>query len=81
MSRDTKQSIAELAERRSLSAQAVDFRPYRRRQRQIRCVAAEFAELMLEVLLGLRRDIPTSPFPLEFGDELSGYAHLGMIGE
>ena len=36
---------------------------------------------MLEVLLGLRRDIPTSPFPLEFGDELSGYAHSGMIGE
>jgi hypothetical protein len=42
----------ELAECRSLSAQAVDFRAYHRRQRQVTCVAAEFAELMLEVLLG-----------------------------
>jgi hypothetical protein len=36
---------------------------------------------MLEVLLGLRRDISTSAFPLEFGDELSGDAHVPMIGE
>jgi hypothetical protein len=36
---------------------------------------------MLEVLLGLRGDIATSPFPLELGYELSGYAHSGMIGE
>ncbi len=34
---------------------------------------------MLEVLLGLRRDIPISPFPLEFGDELPGCAHLVTI--
>ena len=31
---------------------------------------------MLEVLLGLRRDLATSPFPLEFGDELISCAHL-----
>ena len=36
---------------------------------------------MLEVLLGLRRDIPFSPLPLEFGDELSGCAHFLTIGE
>jgi hypothetical protein len=31
---------------------------------------------MLEVLLGLRRDLATSPLPLEFGDELINCAHL-----
>ena len=30
---------------------------------------------MLEVLLGLRRDISHSSFPLEFDDELPGCAH------
>src|SRR6202162_2979907 len=81
MSRDTKQIRAELAKRCSLSAQAVNLRPYRRCQGRIRCVPAKFAELMLEVLLGLQRDIPPSPCPLEFGDELSSYTHLPMIGE
>jgi hypothetical protein len=38
-----------------------------------------FEELMLEVLLGLRRDIPFAPLPLEFGDELSGCAHPEII--
>jgi hypothetical protein len=36
---------------------------------------------MFEVLLGLRRDITTSPFPLEVGNELSGYTHRLRIGE
>ena len=36
---------------------------------------------MLEVLLGFRRDIPTSPFPLEFGDEPPGYCHSSSIGQ
>src|SRR6476646_3771141 len=81
MSRDTKQSSAEFAERCSLSAQAVDFCPYRRRQGRIRCTPAKLAEFMLEVLLGLRRDIPTSPFPLEFGDELPGCTHPMLIGQ
>jgi hypothetical protein len=35
-----EQVIAEFVKRRSLSA--IDFRAYRRRQRQIRCIAAEF---------------------------------------
>ena len=68
-------SVAASLLKRSISA------PIAAASVEIRCVAAEFAELMLEVLLGLRRDIPISPFPLEFGDELSGYAHLAMIGE
>ena len=76
-----KQDIAELAKRRRFSDQAVDFRPYRGGQRQFRCVSAQCAEFMLEVLLGLRRDIPTSPFPLEFGDELPGCAHLATIAQ
>ena len=80
-SADAEQSSVEPAEGCSLSAQAVDFCPYRRCQDRIRCAPAKFAELMLEVLLGLRRDIPTSSFPLEFGDKLSGYSHLSMIGE
>ena len=36
---------------------------------------------MLEVLLGLRRDISHSSFPLEFNDELSGCAHPVTIGQ
>jgi hypothetical protein len=36
----------------------------------------QVSEFMLEVLLGLRRDLATSPFPLEFGDELISCAHL-----
>ena len=36
---------------------------------------------MLEVLLGLRRDIPNSSFPLEFDDELPGCVHPVTIGQ
>jgi hypothetical protein len=43
------------------------------------CVPAKFAELMLEVLLGLQRNMTAAPFSLEFGDELSGFAQLPMV--
>ena len=79
--RDAKHGSTEFAKRRSLPGQAIDFRPDRRRQRRVGCFSAECAELMFEVLLGLRRDISPSPFLLEFGDELSGYAHRLRIGE
>jgi hypothetical protein len=36
---------------------------------------------MLEVLLGLRRDLSNSSFPLEFNDELPGCAHPVTIGQ
>ena len=36
---------------------------------------------MLEVLLGLRRDIPHSSFSLEFDDELPGCVHPATIGQ
>jgi hypothetical protein len=36
---------------------------------------------MLEVLLGLRRDIPNSSFSLEFDDELPGCVHPATIGQ
>ena len=36
---------------------------------------------MLEVLLGLRRNISHSSFPLEFNDELPGCAHPVTIGQ
>jgi hypothetical protein len=45
------------------------------------CVPAKFTELMLEVLLGFRRDIPAAPILLEFGDKLTDCAHLPMIAE
>jgi hypothetical protein len=79
--RDTEEDSAELAQRLSLSAQPVDFRPHRRRQRRVRCVSAKSAEFMLEVLLGLRRDITNSSFPLEFDDEMPGCVHPVTIGQ
>ena len=79
--RDTEEDSAELAQRLSLSAQPVDFRPHRRRQRRVRCVSAKCAEFMLEVLLGLRRDITNSSFPLEFDDEMPGCVHPVTIGQ
>jgi hypothetical protein len=78
---DAKQSSAEPTKRRSLSSQTVDFHAYRCRQRRIGCAPAKLAKLMFEVLLGLRRDIPASPLPLKFGDELSSDAHVPMIAE
>jgi hypothetical protein len=36
---------------------------------------------MFKVLLGLRRDIATSPFLLEFANELSGHTHRPSIVE
>jgi hypothetical protein len=43
--------------------------------------SAKCAELMFEVLHGLRRDITNSPFPLEVGYELSGHTHRPSIVE
>ena len=79
--RDAKHGSTELAKRRSLPGQAIDFCPDRRRQSRVRCASAKCAELMFEVLLGLRRDISTSPFPLEVGYELSGHTHRPSIRE
>jgi hypothetical protein len=77
--RDTEQHSAELAQRLSLSAYPVDFRPHRRHQRRVRCVLAKGTEFMFEVLLGLRRDIAHSSFPLEFDDKLPGCVHPATI--
>jgi hypothetical protein len=77
--RDAEQGSAELTKRPSLSAQADDFHAYRCRQHRVGCVPAKLAQLMLQVLLGLRRDIPASPLPLKFGDKLSGCAHLMTV--
>ena len=50
-----------------------------RRQGRGRRIPTELAELVLDVLVGLRRDIPTSPFPLKFGNELPGCCHSSSI--
>ena len=79
--RNAEQGSPELAQYRSLSVQAINFHPDRRCQRRVRCIPAKFTEFMLEVLLGLRRDVPLTPFPLEFGDKLSGDGHALTIEE
>jgi hypothetical protein len=79
--RNAEQGSTELAQYRSLSVQAINFHPDRRRQRRVWRIPAKFAEFMLEMLLSLRRDIPMSPLPLEFGDELSGCGHSLTIEE
>ena len=74
--RNAEQGSPELAQYRSLSVQAINFFPNRRCQRRVRCIPAKFTEFMLEVQLGLRRDVPLTPFPLEFGDKLSAMVML-----
>lgn len=76
---DAKQGSAELPKRGRLSVQPVDFHLYRRRKCRGRRIPTELAELVLDVLVGLRRDIPTSPFPLEFSNELPGCCHSSSI--
>jgi hypothetical protein len=44
---DAEQSSTKFAKRRSLSVEAIDFRPDRRRRRRARCVTAKLAELVL----------------------------------
>jgi hypothetical protein len=77
----TPHRCPELAECLRLPLQPIDLRTNRYPEDRTGGVPPELAELVLYALLGLRRNVPTSPFPLEFGDELSGYAHLGMIGK
>ena len=73
---NTKQVGTQRAERRSLPLQPVDLFPDRRRQRRSRRVPAELAEHVLEMKLGLGRDFPALPFPVELGDELADDSHL-----
>jgi hypothetical protein len=56
--------------------------PYRAAaKRRGRCVPPQLAEFVLEMQFGLGRDIPTSPFPLEFGAESVGCWHSSSIGK
>jgi hypothetical protein len=41
---------------------------------------ADGNDIMLEMQFGLGRDIPASPFSVEFGDELPGCCHPSSIG-
>ena len=69
------------AERCHFSFQSVDLFPHRRRQRRGRCIPTELAEDVLEVQFSLGGDLPTSPFLVEFGDELAGCCHPSSIGQ
>src|SRR3984957_2099518 len=43
---DAEQSSTKFAKRRSLSVEAIDFRPDRRRRRRARCVTAKLADFV-----------------------------------
>jgi hypothetical protein len=67
------------AQRGSFSVQPVDLLLDRRRQRRGSSVPAKPAEDVLEMQVGLGRDMPAAPFPLKFGDELARCCHPRSI--
>ena len=75
-----KQVSPQLAKRSRLTFQPVDLFPDRRRQRRGRRIPTELVEHVFEMQFGLGRDFPALPFPVEFGDELSGCCHSSSIG-
>src|ERR1035438_7907954 len=81
---NAQQASTEPPERRRLSFETVDLSLHRRRQHWARSIPSKPAELVFQVLFGLRGDVPDLLLTLEIGDEVSGDSHIqtmkGMVG-
>ena len=77
----TKHLSPQLAKRGSFSFQSVDFFLYCCCQRRDGRVPSKFTEHVLDMQFGLGRHLSTSPFAVEFGDELPGCCHPSSIGQ
>ena len=75
-----QQAATKSPERRRLYVKTVDLSLNCCRQNRVGSSPAELSELLFEVLLRLRRDIPPSLFLLEGGYEPAGCGHWSSIG-
>ena len=71
----SQQVLSHPAKRRGLPFQSVDLSLDSRCQHRVGSVSTKLSELMFEMLLGRRGDIPVLLLALEVGDGLSGSAH------